>query len=253
MSEQDLYKELWELSFLVEDLVHGGWERPHPEPPTVPGEAPPLVAGSGERSEGKPTGGDDPARTLGALHEQVRACNRCDLARTRRQAVPGTGRVGLPVMVVGEAPGADEDVKGEPFVGRAGQYLDKWLAAIGLQRGRDVFITNVVKCRPPGNRDPRPDEISACLPFLEAQIALVRPRAILTVGRFAASTLLGTQEGISRLRGRVYRYRDIPLVPTYHPSAVLRDPSLRRPVWEDLKLLSSVLRGEGAGVHDASR
>lgn len=251
MSEQDLYRELWELSFLVEDLIHGGWERPHPKMPVPPAG---VATPPSSYVEGAPSSSQtDPHAALEVLHEQVRACNRCDLARTRRQAVPGTGRVGLQVMVVGEAPGADEDLKGEPFVGRAGQYLDKWLAAIGLARGREVFITNVVKCRPPGNRDPRSEEISACLPFLEEQIALVKPRAILTVGRFAASALLGTQEGISRLRGRVYHYRDIPLVPTYHPSAVLRDPSLRRPVWEDLKLLASLLRGEGAGVHDASR
>ena len=145
------------------------------------------------------------------------------------------------VLVVGEGPGADEDISGLPFVGKAGQYLDKWLEAIGMSRHKDCFIANVVKCRPPENRDPRDDETEACLPYLRRQIEILRPRIILTVGRIAAITLIGEETSLGRLRGRTYRFNGIPLIPTYHPSGVLRDPSLRGPVWEDLKRLKAEL------------
>ena len=145
------------------------------------------------------------------------------------------------VMVIGEAPGGDEDVQGRPFVGKAGQYLDKWLSAIGLSRDTNCFIGNVIKCRPPANRDPQPDEIDACIPFLKRQIAIIKPKFILTVGRISSAVLSGQSAGIGRLRGRTYNFEGIPLIPTYHPSAVLRDPGLRAPVWEDLKRLKSEL------------
>jgi DNA polymerase len=158
-------------------------------------------------------------------------------------------------MVIGEGPGADEDATGRPFVGKAGQLLDKMLAAIGLFRERNCFIANVVKCRPPGNRDPRPEEIAGCAPFLARQIRLLKPRLILGAGKVATQTLLDTAEGIGRLRGRFAEYRiprtgtpeagdgetSIPLLPTYHPSALLRDESLKRPAWEDLKMLRAKL------------
>jgi uracil-DNA glycosylase family 4 len=155
--------------------------------------------------------------------------------------VPGEGSLDPPVLFVGEGPGADEDRTGRPFVGAAGQYLDTWLNAIGLPRDK-CFIANCVKCRPPQNREPHPDEIGACLPYLERQIALLRPRVICCLGRIAAQTLLGTTASLGQLRGRVHDRRGIPVVVTYHPSAVLRDKAgLRKPVWEDLKLLKSLL------------
>ena len=153
------------------------------------------------------------------------------------------------VLVVGEGPGADEDAQGLPFVGKAGQYLDKWLDAIQLSRHTNCFIGNMVKCRPPMNRDPQPDEIAACLPYLERQIALLKPRFILTVGRISSAVLTGQEAGIGRLRGRTYSFHGIPLIPTYHPSAVLRDPSLRRPVWDDLRRLKAELEEIKNAIH----
>jgi DNA polymerase len=155
-------------------------------------------------------------------------------------------------MVIGEGPGADEDVSGRPFVGKAGQLLDKMLASIGLSRDENCYIANVVKCRPPGNRDPGPDEVAACFPFLERQIALLRPSIILCAGRVAAQNVLKTSKGINSLRGNFAEFvptqaefyieeKAIPVLCTFHPSAILRDDSLKRPAWEDLKLLKSYL------------
>ena len=183
--------------------------------------------------------GDRPTR-LREIAEAISICENCDLCMRRNSTVPGEGILDPLVMVIGEGPGADEDRLGRPFVGRAGQYLDKWLESIGLSREKNVFIANMVKCRPPDNRDPLPDEKAECIPYLQEQIEIIKPKSILALGRIAAQFLAGTTEGISRLRGNVYRYRDIPLVATYHPSAVLRNENLRRPVWEDLKLLKSV-------------
>ncbi len=196
----------------------------------APAERPPVP----ETREGREA-------ALRELEQQVLVCTKCPLNEGRTNAVPGMGVVDPLVMVIGEGPGAQEDARGEPFVGRAGQYLDKWLNAIQLFRDRNVYITNIVKCRPPGNRDPQPGESAACNPYLERQIDLIRPRAILAVGRISSSLLTGRTEGIGRIRGRVYTYRGIPLVPTYHPSGVLRNDQWRRPVWEDLKLLKSIL------------
>lgn len=179
--------------------------------------------------------------SLEAIAEEVRACQACKLCQGRHKAVPGEGVSQPLVMVIGEGPGADEDSTGRPFVGRAGQLLDKMLAAINLDRNTNCFIANVVKCRPPNNRDPEQDEIAACAPFLQRQLALLKPRAILTVGRVPTQALLGTAEGISRLRGRFFEYQGIPLLPTYHPSALLRDEGLKRPAWEDLKQLRAFL------------
>jgi len=171
----------------------------------------------------------------------ITGCKACPLCATRTHAVPGEGADNPLVMVIGEGPGADEDAAGRPFVGRAGQLLDKMLASIGLSRDKNCYIANMVKCRPPGNRDPEPDEIAACLSFLSKQIALLRPRIILCAGRVAARNLLKTNEGINALRGTFAEYRTeervIPVLCTFHPSALLRDESLKRPAWEDLKLL----------------
>jgi DNA polymerase len=160
------------------------------------------------------------------------------------------------VMVIGEGPGAEEDRQGLPFVGRAGQYLDKWLAAIGLSRDRDVYITNIVKCRPPGNRDPQTNEIEACTPYLRRQIDIVRPNTILAVGRFAASWLTGRSDSLAKLRGRTFDFAGVPVVVTYHPSGVLRNPEYRRPVWDDLRRLREIYSdiagaGEGGGGDSA--
>lgn len=179
---------------------------------------------------------------LDRVATEVRACAACRLAAGRTNAVPGEGVAQPLVMVIGEGPGADEDASGRPFVGKAGQLLDRMLASIGLSRETNCFIGNVVKCRPPNNRDPESDEIVACAPFLERQIQALRPRAILCVGRVATGALLQTTDGIGRLRGRFYDFNGIPLLPTYHPSALLRDENLKRPAWEDLKLLRDRIR-----------
>ncbi|MCG8477957.1 MAG: uracil-DNA glycosylase [Spirochaetales bacterium] len=178
---------------------------------------------------------DERSARLAALAETIRACRLCPLALGRTNAVPGIGVVDPLVMVVGEGPGFQEDRQGVPFVGKAGQYLDKWLASIGLSRETNAFIANIVKCRPPNNRDPKPEESDACTPYLDEQLALVRPRLIVTVGRISTRLLTGSSEGITRIHGSFFRHRGLPLIPTFHPAAVLRNPDWRRPVWEDLK------------------
>lgn len=171
-----------------------------------------------------------------ALVDAVAHCTACKLHASRTQGVPGMGDRNADWLIIGEAPGAEEDARGEPFVGQAGRLLDAMLAAIGLQRGDNVYITNVLKSRPPGNRNPEPDEVAACRPYLLAQIELIRPRLILALGRFAAQSLLDTDEPISRLRGRVHHFRDVPLVVTYHPAYLLRNPPDKARAWEDLCL-----------------
>jgi DNA polymerase len=204
----------------------------------------PVVAAP---APGAVSGGDEPGRaadTLESIASDVRLCAACPLCKTRTQAVPGEGVDRPLVLVIGEGPGADEDASGRPFVGRAGKLLDDMLASrgqIGLYRDKNCFIANVVKCRPPENRDPLPEETVACAPFLARQIALLKPLLILAAGRIPAQTLLNTEEGIGKLRGRFYDYGGIPLLPTYHPSALLRKEELKRPAWEDLKTLRAKL------------
>ena len=183
-----------------------------------------------------------PFRSMQDIYAAVAQCTACGLGLTRTKSVAGEGPEELSrltnsveVMVIGEGPGADEDRQGRPFVGRAGQLLDKMLEAIQLSRKTNCYITNVVKCRPPNNRDPAPEERSCCSAFLEAQIRLTQPKMILVMGRIAAQHLLQTSDGIGKLRGRFFEYQGIPLMPTYHPSALLRDENLKRPAWEDLK------------------
>ena len=183
-----------------------------------------------------------PGDTLEKIAEEVENCRKCVLCEKRNRSVPGAGSPSPKVLIVGEGPGGDEDRQGIPFVGAAGRYLDKWLAAVNLDRFKDCFIGNVVKCRPPGNRDPEPDEIYACMPFLDRQIALLKPCMILTLGRISGRMLTGEETGIGRMRGRIYSYNGIPVIPTYHPSAVLRFPEkYKRPVWEDLQKLRAEL------------
>ena len=172
------------------------------------------------------------------------ACTRCKLHTLgRSQVVFGIGNPNAQLMFVGEAPGADEDEQGVPFVGRAGQLLSKIIEAIELKRD-DVYIANVIKCRPPQNRNPEPDEVEQCEPFLLQQIDAIKPRVIVALGKFGAQTLLRTQEPISRLRGRVFEYRGSKLVPTFHPAYLLRNPPAKRDVWEDMKLVRQLLAGE---------
>lgn len=181
------------------------------------------------------TGGDPPEQRWRELECEVAACTACELHRTRTQTVFGTGSHSAKWMVIGEAPGASEDQQGKPFVGKAGQLLTEMLRALGLQRD-EVFIANILKCRPPNNRDPKPSEVDACEGFLKQQVAMVKPKIILAVGRIAAQNLLKTEAPVSRLRGRVYRYGNIPLVVVYHPAYLLRSPIEKRKAWEDLQL-----------------
>jgi uracil-DNA glycosylase len=185
--------------------------------------------------------------SMQALISEALSCKRCDLCSTRKNVVFGEGCADRPtVMVIGEGPGEVEDNTGRPFVGPAGNYLDKWLKAIGLDRSNNVYITNLVKCRPPMNRDPRPEEKSSCLAFLKQQIDLIQPQSILCLGRPASSLMTGQMDApIGSLRGRFFFYDGIPMMCTYHPAAVLRDLSLKRPVWEDLKKLARYLGLEG--------
>jgi DNA polymerase len=182
-----------------------------------------------------------------ALVADIAECRACGLSTTRRRTVPGVGARDAAWMFVGEAPGADEDAQGEPFVGRAGQLLTSMLKAIGLERSQ-VYIANILKCRPPGNRDPKPEEAAHCTPYLERQIELIAPRIILVVGRIAAQTLLQTDTPIGRMRGRLYSFgpRATPVVVTYHPAYLLRSPGEKRKAWSDLLFAQDVLaRGHG--------
>ena len=183
-----------------------------------------------------------PDEALAAVKDDIGAdCCRCKLAGLgRTQIVFGVGNPRADLMFVGEAPGADEDIQGEPFVGRAGQLLTKIIEAIGMRR-EDVFIANVLKCRPPGNRNPEPDEVEQCEPFLHRQIDIVKPKVIVALGKFAAQCLLKTNDPITRLRGKEFKYRDAILMPTYHPAYLLRTPSAKRQVWEDMKRVKSIL------------
>lgn len=177
-----------------------------------------------------------------ALREAVRRCTACELHAGRTQTVFGVGNETARWMIVGEAPGAEEDRQGEPFVGAAGQLLNEMLRAVGVARG-DVFIANILKCRPPGNRDPRPAEVAACAAHLSAQVALVAPKLILAIGRIAAQSLLRQEAAVARLRGRAHAYgpAGIPLVVTYHPAYLLRTPEDKRKAWDDLRLAKSLV------------
>jgi DNA polymerase len=185
-----------------------------------------------------------PSEALAALKAHVGpACTRCKLhALGRRQVVFGSGNPAAALMFVGEAPGEDEDRQGEPFVGRAGQLLTKIIEAIGLTR-EQVYIANLIKCRPPGNRNPEADEVLTCEPFLVQQIEAVRPTVVVALGKFAAQSLLRSTEPITKLRGRVFEFRGASLVPTFHPAYLLRNPPAKREVWEDMKMVRGMLQG----------
>lgn len=277
---QEQLKKYLEILDAAEDYLTGGWPKEREELPEeqlslgdpggigqerMPGGAEydslpgndTLFEGTvrtGDRQNGEAdrwTDAEDEAwksDTLDSIAAEVRDCRKCRLSEGRRNAVAGEGALHPKVMIIGEAPGAQEDATGHPFVGRAGQYLDKWLQAIGLERDRDVFIGNIIKCRPPDNRDPLPDESSACMPYLKRQIRIIRPKTILTLGRISTHILTGKTEGIGKLHGKVFRFQGVPLVPTYHPSGVLRNPVYRKPVWDDLRVLKRIIEEqEGKG------
>jgi DNA polymerase len=184
------------------------------------------------------------AAALGAMAEVVAACRRCRLCEGRQKTVFGSGNPNADLMFIGEGPGAEEDRQGLPFVGRAGELLTRIIEAIGMTRDQ-VYIANIVKCRPPGNRDPQPDEVAACRSYLERQIALVRPRLLVALGRIAAQTLLGNDLPIGRMRGQWFEVLGVPLMVTYHPAALLRNPALKRPTWEDMQQVRDRLQAAG--------
>jgi DNA polymerase len=181
----------------------------------------------------------------------VDACVACGLARTRNRSVPGVGDRHADWLFIGEAPGAEEDARGEPFVGQAGRLLDSMLASLGIARGNRVYIANVLKCRPPGNRAPEPAEAQACRPYLDRQIALIQPKVIVALGKSAATVLLDVDATIASLRGRVHRYRGVPLVVTYHPAYLLRNLPDKAKAWEDLLFARRTLRGAGEAAAGA--
>ncbi len=203
------------------------------EPPRFAAEAPggPLSA---------PAGSTAP-RTLAEIRDEIGDCRRCKLCSTRKNIVFGTGSPTAALMFVGEAPGADEDAQGQPFVGRAGQLLTKMINAMGLSR-EEVYIANIIKCRPPENRNPQPEEIASCKPFLEKQIEAIRPKVICALGTFSAQTLLETQQKISALRGKFHEYHGVKVLPTFHPAYLLRNPNEKKSVWEDLQKIMEELK-----------
>jgi len=206
----------------------------------------PNSAPADPATSARPTNAGKPANPgWEELAAQVRVCTLCDLHRGRTQTVFGVGSTNADLMIIGEAPGADEDRQGEPFVGRAGRLLNAMLGAIGLSRG-DVYIANILKCRPPNNRDPAPAETAQCTPYLERQIELVAPRAVLAVGRIAAQHLLQSDQAIGRLRGKALEFgaRGIPLVVTYHPAYLLRSPKEKSKAWQDLCLVRRLISKE---------
>ena len=204
--------------------------------------------GSSERQERHAEEAGQPADSWARIREEVSGCPKCGLCETRTRTVFGSGREDARWMLIGEAPGAEEDASGEPFVGQAGRLLEQMLASIGLSRAEDVFITNVLKCRPPGNRNPEPLEAATCAPYLHRQIELLQPDLILLLGRFAVQSVLGTGAALAGLRRQVHHYRavhrDIPVVCTYHPAYLLRNPTEKRKSWEDLCLAHDVATRE---------
>jgi uracil-DNA glycosylase family 4 len=235
MEKMSVIRQFWNVLNMIEDHVTYGFRRKHPQ----------LIEPAEDKKDTEKSS-IERKRELDQLARTIAGCMKCHLHYSRRQTVAGEGVIDPLVFVIGEGPGEEEDKTGHPFIGKAGKYLDKWLGAIGLDRKTSCFISNIVKCRPPQNRDPREEESSTCLPYLEKQISIVKPRALLCVGRIAAQILTGRPStSIRVIRGSRYSYRGIPLIATFHPSAVLRDQSLRQPVWEDLKQLKKILEQRG--------
>lgn len=217
---------------------------PDPSPGAADADPPPVAEDAAAAVAAGPAAGATDVASMDAetLRATILGCTACGLCETRTQAVPGVGSLTADLLVIGEAPGQEEDRRGEPFVGRAGQLLDRMLAAIGLDR-QTVYITNVLKCRPPNNRDPKAEEVQACAAYLRRQIELIDPKAILSVGRISAQSLLETGETIGRLRDRWHRFgpNGTPLRVTYHPAYLLRSPAQKRKSWDDLKAVRALL------------
>jgi uracil-DNA glycosylase len=216
--------------------ANAGRQRPAPAAPTPAHQTAITVASSAAQLRDEP----NPWGSLEQIAQAVSGCTMCPLHATRTHTVPGEGDANARLLFVGEAPGADEDRLGRPFVGAAGRLLTQMIGAMGLRR-EEVFIANVLKCRPPGNRDPLEEEVAACLPYLRAQISLIRPQVICSLGRHAAHALLGGKESLGRLRGRFFDYRGTPLLPTFHPSYLLRTPADKALAWKDLQLIMARL------------
>ena len=239
----DRYDVLRELGLLPEWRLRAGAAPPCIRP-TAPIASDSALEQTAVRCDVGAT--DRPAR-IAALGwtdfaADVAACEACSLCKTRNRTVPGVGDLRAEWMLVGEAPGAEEDAKGEPFVGQAGRLLDNMLAALGMRRDRYVYIANVLKCRPPGNRAPTPVEIESCRPYLDRQIELIRPKLIIALGKSAATTLLNVDATIASMRGRIHRYRSVPLIVTYHPAYLLRNLPDKAKAWEDLCLARATTR-----------
>jgi DNA polymerase len=240
---------LWRLR-VRQDVAVAGESEAAPGPATAseaPATYPACAAEPGDRLQRIAT------LEWRAFAADVEACTACGLCKTRNKAVPGVGDVRAEWLFVGEAPGAEEDARGEPFVGQAGRLLDNMLAALGMRRGTNVYIANVLKCRPPGNRTPEPFEAEACRPYLDRQIALIRPKLIVALGKSAATTLLNVDATIASLRGRVHRYQGVPLIVTYHPAYLLRNLPDKAKAWEDLCLARATLRGLQDGSDETLR
>lgn len=221
---------------VADDLV----EAAPPAAAAVPPIVEPVAPAAAQAADASDTAGQ--VEQLAALGQSVEGCTRCRLAEGRHKVVFGSGNPQAELMFIGEGPGAEEDRQGLPFVGAAGELLTRMIQAIDMTR-QEVYIANVVKCRPPGNRDPQPDEISACRGYLERQIALVRPKLIVALGKIAAQALLGNDSPVGRMRGQWHQFGTIPLMVTYHPAALLHNPALKRPTWEDLQQVRDRLRG----------
>jgi len=235
---EELLEQLAERARFFGSLTPIGVPPEALQPPAVAPEHTAAVAAPGAAAHAAAAA--DPAAELRGIRDDIGDCRRCKLASGRKNIVFGQGDPNARLMFVGEAPGADEDEQGLAFVGKAGQLLTRIIEAIGLTR-EQVFIANVLKCRPPGNRNPEPDEILSCQPFLEKQIAAIRPKVLVGLGKFGGQWLLKTAEPISRLRGRLGDYGGIKVMPTYHPAYLLRNPGAKKDVWEDMKVVKSLL------------
>ncbi len=223
----DLFGNLW---YVKEDAL---------EVPSGVASSPPEASPRKPRSV--PAERKTPLTPLQQFYQDINDCRKCPLGRTRTRFVFGVGNEQADIMFVGEAPGRDEDLQGEPFVGRAGQLLNRMLEHIHLKRS-DVYIANILKCRPPNNRDPQPEEVRACIPYLHRQIELIQPRVLVALGRVAAQNLLNTKQSLSQLRGKVMEYRSIPLIITYHPAAVLRNMNLLDVALEDFRFIAHFVK-----------
>lgn len=238
--ERDLYGDSLIVDMTPRTKSSGRTPAPPPAPPLTQEEAgreAPVAAAEA-------WSGSD---SLDGLDAAINTCQKCTLGKTRTKFVFGVGSPKATLMVIGEAPGADEDAQGEPFVGRAGQLLTKILEAINFKRN-EVYICNILKCRPPGNRKPTPEESDLCTPYLKKQIALIKPKVILCLGLTAAENLLKTNESMGSLRGRVFQYENTPVMVTYHPAALLRNPNWKRPTWEDVQAVRKLHDERVSGV-----